>query len=99
MNNEDKKLVAEYMDWTPLILNNKAQVVIDDVRDVYFDLNDAGLIVKEMVKRGEWEDFVAFVEETTENRFITWSQLIAWLFNADNFHVAMAEWLRSTHNG
>ena len=99
MNNEDKKLVAEYMDWTPLILNNKAQVVIDDVRDVYFDLNDAGDVVAEMVKRGEWEDFVAFVEETTENRFITWSQLIAWLFSADNFHVAMAEWLRSTHNG
>jgi len=99
MNNEDKKLVAEYMDWTPLILNNKAQVVIDDVRDVYFDLNDVGLVVEEMMKRGEWEDFVAFVEETTENRFITWSQLIAWLFNADNFHVAMAEWLRSTHNG
>jgi hypothetical protein len=85
MNNEDKKLVAEYMKWEVCLCakcsDGSSRAVIDDVRDVYFDLNDAGLVVKEMVRRGEWEDFVAFVEETTENRFITWSQLIAWLFN------------------
>ena len=101
MNNEDKKLVADYMGWTPLILNNKAQVVIDDVRDVYFDLNDAGLIVKEMVKRGDWEGFVAFVEETPENResLITWSQLIAWLFSADYFFSAFVEWRKGNEQG
>ena len=104
MTDEAKKLVAEYMGWDVCLYAkclDGTSVVVDDVRDVYFDLNDAGLIVKEMVKRGDWEGFVAFVEETPENResLITWNQLIAWLFSADNFHVAMAEWLRSTHNG
>ena len=102
MTDEDKKIMAEYMGWDVCLCakcSDGSRAVIDDVRDVYFDLNDVGLVVEEMMRRGEWEDFVAFVEETTENRFITWSQLIAWLFNADNFHVAMAEWLRSTHNG
>lgn len=99
MNNEDKKLVAEYMKWEVCLCakcSDGSRAVIDDVRDVYFDLNDVGLVVEEMMRRGEWEDFVAFVEETPENResLITWNQLIAWLFNADNFFAAMAEWIK-----
>ena len=104
MNNEDKKLVAEYMKWEVCLCakcSDGSRAVIDDVRDVYFDLNDAGLIVKEMVKRGDWEGFVAFVEETPENResLITWNQLIAWLFSADNFFLAFVEWRKGNEQG
>lgn len=91
MTNEDKKLVAEYMDWTPLILNNKAQVVIDDVRDVYFDLNDAGLVVKEMVRREEWLTFLNYTDDCHFNDGIE-IEFTAWLFNADNFFKAFVEW-------
>lgn len=54
---------------------------------VAFDLNEAGLCVEEMLKRGEWGDFVTFVEETSENRELcyTWSE---------NFFGAMAAWLK-----
>lgn len=99
MNKEDEKLIAEYMCWQEDEL--LVGYCVTEYRTAHFDLNDAGLVVKEMLKRGDWEGFVAFVEETPENResLITWNQLIAWLFSADNFHVAMAEWLRSTHNG
>lgn len=83
MNKEDKKIIADYMDWV--------------IPEICFNLNDAGLVVEEMVKCGEWEDFVVFVEETPENRelLISWNQLIAWLFNADNFFKAFVEWRKS----
>ena len=97
MTNEDKKLIADYMGWDGTTTIEGYAIPTPEIH--YFDLNDVGLVVEEMMRRGDWEGFVAFVEETTENRFITWNQLIAWLFSADNFHVAMAEWLRSTHNG
>ena len=99
MTDEAKKLVAEYMGWDGTTTIEGYAIPTPEIH--YFDLNDVGLVVEEMMRRGEWEDFVAFVEETPENResLITWNQLIAWLFSADNFHVAMAEWLRSTHNG
>jgi len=93
MTTEDKKLVAEYMGWKKAYLSKGYHNIVNN-RPVVFDLNDAGLIVKEMVKREEWEDFVAFVEETPKNResLITWNQLIAWLFNAENFFSAFVEW-------
>jgi hypothetical protein len=90
MTNEDKKLIADYMGWDGTTTIEGYAIPTPEIH--YFDLNDAGLIVKEMVKRGDWEGSVAFVEETPENRFITWNQLIAWLFNADNFFTAFVEW-------
>lgn len=95
MTNKDKKIVSDYMGWKKAILSDGYHNMLNN-RPVLFDLNDAGLIVKEMVKRGEWEDFVAFVEETPKNResLITWNQLIAWLFSADNFFSAFVEWLK-----
>ena len=106
MTDEDKHEVCKYMKWRYRV--NEAHVLgthtdftftfCDDGwgRHVVFDLNDASLCVQEMQKRGDWEGFVAFVEETPENResLITWNQLIAWLFNADNFFNAMSEWLK-----
>ena len=93
MNQEAKKLVAEYMRWKKAYLSKGYHNIVNN-RHVVFDLNDVGLVVEEMMKRGEWEDFVAFVEETPENResLITWNQLIAWLFNSDNFFTAFVEW-------
>ena len=90
MTNEDKKLIADYMDWDGTTTIEGYAIPTPEIH--YFDLNDVGLVVEEMMRRGEWEDFVAFVEETPENRFITWNQLIAWLFSADNFFSAFVEW-------
>ena len=93
MTEEDKKRISEYMGWKFSewrMIDGSAHVV----NPHFFDLNDAGLCVQEMQKRGDWEGFVAFVEETPENResLITWNQLIAWLFNAENFFKAFVEW-------
>ena len=92
MTNEDKKLIADYMDWDGTTTIEGYAIPTPEIH--YFDLNDVGLVVEEMMRRGEWEDFVAFVEETPENResLITWNQLIAWLFNSDNFFTAFVEW-------
>ena len=90
MNQEAKKLVAEYMGWDGTTTIEGYAIPTPEIH--YFDLNDVGLVVEEMMKRGDWEGFVAFVEETPENRFITWNQLIAWLFSADNFFSAFVEW-------
>ena len=104
MTDEDKKIVAEYMGWYEVMVEDPMNkgvmekiITKHNHAEAYFDLNDAGLCVEEMVKRGEWEDFVVFVEETPENResLITWNQLIAWLFNVDNFFTAFVEWRRS----
>lgn len=66
MTDEDKKIVAEYMGWDVCLYAkclDGTSVVVDDVRDVYFDLNDAGLCKDEMVKRGEWDSFSLFIIE------------------------------------
>jgi len=100
MNDNDKKLISEYMGWNIVMVGPQKSpypIYVDNIdSNIHhrFDLNDAGLCVQEMQKRGDWEYFVAFVEETPENResLITWNQLIAWLFNADNFFSAFVEW-------
>ena len=100
MNNEDKKLVAEYMKWEVCLCakcSDGSRAVIDDVRDVYFDLNDAGLCVAEMQKRGEWG---AFMNHTWCRWSAQWrdsqasQEFVLHLFNAENFFNAMSEWLK-----
>lgn len=60
--------------------------------NIDFNLNDAGLCVKEMQKHGDWEhDFMDFVAGSQRWNY---HQCIAWLFNADNFFEAMAKWLQ-----
>jgi hypothetical protein len=92
MTNEDKKIVADYMWWAQYkypsyYLNTKG-----DIESHHFDLNDAGLVVKEMQKRGEWDSFIESVEENTSPICETWNRLFAWLFDADNFFKAFVEW-------
>ena len=57
-----------------------------------YDLNDAGLCAQEMQKRGDWQDFVQITSKIHKLGFH--SEVIAWLFNAENFFAAMAQWLK-----
>ena len=99
MTDADKQLICGYMGW------NQSWIV-DEFTDWYriesltwvkinFDLNDAGLCVQEMQKRGEWERFCAnvfilFIDE--EKSSYLFPKYIAWLFNADNFFNVFVEW-------
>lgn len=57
-----------------------------------YDLNDAGLCAQEMQKRGDWQDFVQITSKIHKLGFH--SEVIAWLFNAENFFEAMSQWLK-----
>ena len=90
MTPEDKRLIAEYMGWKLSewrMIDGSAHVV----NPHFFDLNDAGLCVQEMQKRGEFHSFLMM---DTFNQISSWSDFIADLFNAENFFAAMSEWLK-----
>jgi hypothetical protein len=100
LTQEDKQLIAEYMWWAQYkypsyYLNTKG-----DIESHHFDLNDAGLVVQEMQKRGDWEYFVGDTEDKLiytryhKEHHSYKSFLVAWLFNAENFFNAMAEWIK-----
>ena len=55
-------------------------------------MNDAAVCVQEMQKRGDWQDFVQITSKIHKLGFH--SEVIAWLFNAENFFAAMAQWLK-----
>lgn len=93
---QDKKRIAEYMGWQN-----------EYGRRMNFDLNDAGLCVAEMQKRGDWQKFCAtgfgiyFETERPSHvfpenyiAFLFPENYIAFLFNADNFFAAFAKWLK-----
>lgn len=80
MTEEDKKLIAEYMNDEGALYN------------CAFDCNYAALCVQEMQKRGDWQDFVQITSKIHKLGFH--SEVIAWLFNAENFFKAMSQWLR-----
>ena len=94
MTNKDRKLIADYMGWDEdsffkgyRTLNGHA---------INFDLNDARLVVQEMQKRGEWDEFITYMEPNT-NSTDAWSRVIAWLMTmedgvAKNFFSAFVEW-------
>jgi hypothetical protein len=91
MTDQDKKRIAEYMGWAQYkypsyYLNTKG-----DIESHHFDLNDAGLVVQEMQKRGELHSFLMM---DTFNQISSWSDFIADLFNAESFFSAMSEWLK-----
>ena len=91
MTDEDKKRISECMGWKLSewrMIDGSAHVV----NPHFFDLNDAALCVQEMQKRGEWQDFVQITSKIHKLGFH--SEVIAWLFNAENFFAAMAQWLK-----
>ena len=89
MTNEDKKLIADYMGWFGI--NHLDKI------DGNFDLNDAGLVVKEMARNGAWRSFY----ESCFPLFVATNPLITspgflnlWLYDADNFFTALAAWIK-----
>ena len=95
MTNEDKKLICEYMGWTYHVTDDGKwwNCIGPKGGNHLLDLNDAGLVVAEMQKRGE---FISFVNSVCYSRLTDYIRInfIAWLFNADNFFKAMSEWLK-----
>jgi len=100
MTEEDKQLIAAYMGWElykrePYFVNKNG-----DIEKHFFDLNDAGLCVVEMQKRGDWVNFYDYVIDTyndliEDGKVICGlDNLTAWLFNAENFFAAMAAYLK-----
>jgi hypothetical protein len=100
MNNEQAKIVADYMWWAQYkypsyYLNTKG-----DIESHHFDLNDAGLVVQEMQKRGEWEDFHDYVDNIDMMSKASFSYVTAWLMSmeegqAKNFFKAFVEWRKT----
>jgi hypothetical protein len=58
---------------------------------VNFDLNDAGLVVAEMQKRGDWLSFITFADNEHFDKEIS-VEFSAWFFNSDNFFKTFVEW-------
>ena len=90
MTNEDEKIVADYMNWHYAEHEGIYYYDWDGRRQRNLDLNDAGLVVQEMQKRGGWQDFVQTAAKIHKLGFH--SEVVAWLFNADNFFKAFTEW-------
>ena len=97
MANEDEKIVADYMGWTEISVEDPMNrgvfeyiLLKHNNCEAHFDLNDAGLVVQEMQKRGEWQDFVQTAAKIHKLGFH--SEVVAWLFNAENFFKAFTEW-------
>jgi hypothetical protein len=100
MTNEECKLIGEYMGWT--------YHVTDDCKwwncigpkggNHLLDLNDAGLVVAEMQKRRDWEQFNDFVIEWGDLLSkASFAYITAWLMSmeggqAKNFFKDFCEW-------
>lgn len=84
MTPEDRQIVDDYMNW------GRIGVGVDRK----YDLNDAGLVVQEMQKRGE---FIPFVNSVCYSRLTDYIRInfIAWLFNADNFFNTFVQWRKT----
>ena len=92
MTNEDKKLIADYMGWCLSAYDGGYYYIPKNGRVIRFDSNDASLCVQEMQKRGDWRNFLIIARNLHKLEFD--SQVIAWLFNPENFFNAMAQWLK-----
>jgi len=103
MNNEDKRLIADYMGWE-IRLQDWWRPENDShgLLRVNFNLNDAGACVKEMDKRGDLDDFGsnALMMCFKVTKIDIWpTNFFAWLYDADNFFEVMAKWLKEEENG
>lgn len=94
MNKEDEKLIADYMCWKEGELLVGYCIAPD--RTAHFNLNDAGLCVKKMQRRGD--DYIGFIKFAYDMAFnagnTQFHTVTAWLYDADNFFKAMAKWLK-----
>lgn len=104
MTPEDKRMICEYMkDAGWFIKNDEPLYILRDklktqtegegywAFDVKFDLNDAGLCVKEMVRRG---DLVSFEDYYVGNYYMRTETITEFIMDADNFFNALVGWLK-----
>lgn len=94
MTNEDKKLICEYMGWTYHVTDDGKwwNCIGPKGGNHLLDLNDAGLVVQEMQKRGEFDSFdIHSFHRSRANG----PKYVAWLFNADNFFNAFVQWRKT----
>ena len=92
MTEEDKKLISKYMGWNYSEALGIYYYDPERIEQRNLDSNDASLCVKEMQKRGDWEH--NFMDYVAGSQRWNYHQCIAWLFNAENFFAAMAQWLK-----
>ena len=93
MTEQDKQLISEYMGWELSVYSREYYYIPKNGKVVYFDLNDAGLVVNEMVKRGELYIFLTWIDNNLPYK--EWSNFIAWIFNPENFFKAFVEWRKT----
>ena len=92
MTDEDKELIGRYMNWE--IDQGVWRLAPNgDIDTADFDLNDAGLCVAEMQKRGDWFEFHESAVDCYFNKGIQ-IMFTAWFYIAENFFGAMAVWLK-----
>lgn len=106
MNTEDEKLISEYMGWFThpqgFWYDPPVYFAADVHGNIDFNLNDAGLCVKEMQRRGDWADFEsnALMMCFKVTKIDIWpTNFFAWLYDANNFFESMAKWLKEEKNG
>ena len=105
MTNEDKKLIADYMGWHEVTVEDPMNKGVmekittkHNYAEAHFDLNDAALCVAEVQKRGDWEQFHDFVIEWGDLLSkASFAYITAWLMSmeegqAENFFKAFCEW-------
>ena len=98
MAEQDKQLISEYMGWELSVYSREYYYIPKNGKVVYFDLNDASLVVAEMQKRGDWEQFHDFVIEWGDLLSkASFAYITAWLMSmedgqAKNFFKAFTEW-------
>lgn len=101
MTNEDELAIAHYMNWHYAEHEGIYYYDWDGRIQRNLDLNDAGLVVAEMQKRGDWalfyDDLLDTYNGLCEDGKVSCGaeNFAAWLFNADNFFKTFAEWRKS----
>jgi hypothetical protein len=100
MTNEDKQLICEYMGWTYHVTDDGKwwNCIGPKGGNHLLDLNDAGLVVKEMQKRGDWMSFITFADNEHFDKEIS-VEFSAWFYDADNFFSAFVEWRKLNDQG
>jgi len=91
MTNEDKMLICDYMGWKWSEYGGDYYYIPNNGKTIWYDLNDAGLVVKEMVKRDDWLSFITFADNEHFDKEIS-VEFSAWFFNSDNFFKTFVEW-------
>ena len=84
MTDDDKQIVANYMNWPNEYGNRRS-----------YDLNDAGLVVQEMQERGDLGSFIQYswgLKTIYPERRNSLLEYIPYIFNAENFFKAFVAW-------